>query len=47
MVGKSAGYTADYAKQRIAYLVTASNQSYIDSNKRNIRRNICLRGSQI
>jgi hypothetical protein len=31
MVGKSAGYTADYAKQRIAYLVTASNQSYIDS----------------
>lgn len=25
------GYTADYAKQRIAYLVTASNQAYIDS----------------
>lgn len=31
MVGKSAGYTAAYAQQRIAYLVTASNQAYIDS----------------
>jgi len=31
MVGKSAGYTAAYAKQRIEYMVRVSNQSYIDS----------------
>jgi hypothetical protein len=29
--GYSVGYTAAFAKQRIAYLVTASNQAYIDS----------------
>jgi hypothetical protein len=29
--GLSIGYTADFAKQRIAYLVAASNQAYIDS----------------
>jgi hypothetical protein len=29
--GLSVGYTADFAKQRIAYLVAASNQAYIDS----------------